>query len=50
MSYFLELEMDHHSDGSITISQKVYFWKVLQRFGFGEFKAFGTLMFKEPST
>jgi hypothetical protein len=47
VSCFLGLEIECHSDSSITVSQKGYARKILQRFGFDECKPVETPMLKD---
>ncbi|GFS70301.1 retrovirus-related Pol polyprotein from transposon TNT 1-94 [Nephila pilipes] len=47
VSSFLGLEIEQHRDNSITISQKGYAEKLLQRLGFDECKFITTLMLKD---
>ncbi|GFY46270.1 integrase core domain protein [Trichonephila inaurata madagascariensis] len=47
VSCFLGLEIEHHEDNSITISQNVYARKLLKCFGFEECKPVATPMLKD---
>lgn len=47
VSCFLGLEIECHSDNSITVSQKGYARKILQRFGFDQCKPVATPMLKD---
>lgn len=50
VSCFLGLEIERRSDNSITVSQKGYAGKILQRFGFDECKPVATPMLKDSGT